>query len=92
MERSNYENFMDCYNEVETMYHLAITAAVGLEYIEKHRASGAPFTEAGEDEAVREIERRLALAKSEIYTSALVEWVERQLDSKSEQSEENADQ
>ena len=88
MERSNYENFMDCYQRYENFTRTLLTLVVALEYCGKHRASGTPFTEADDEEALREIERRLALERPVLYAHALREWVTQSY----EQSEETADQ
>ncbi len=89
MERSNYQEFMDCYNTMENFTRTLLTFVVALEYIGKHRASGTPFTEADDEEALREIERRLALERPVTYAYALRLWVSQHFE---QSDEETADQ
>ena len=90
MERSEYQEFMDCYNEIEAIYRLAITVAVAFEYIKGHRASGAPLTDEEAEEAAREIEFRLDTMRFEINTKALIAWAEAGIKRRYGQSDEEA--
>lgn len=90
MERSNYQEFMDYYKMFEGFARAAITTDVAFEYIEQHRASGAPFTKADEDAAIKEIELRLDAMRAEINTYALITWAEEGIKRKYGQSDEKA--
>ena len=90
MTRSNYEEFMDCYNEWEPLFRAAICGSVIWKCIQEHKASGLPITDADAEEAAREAERQLALTRGELYAYALMAWADRCYPKQTEQSDTEA--
>ena len=90
MERSEYQEFMDCYNLFETITRAAISAVVICEWLQKHDP-GTMATERDTQEMAQEVERRLAFEKSGIYANALASWVESRYEQSDTDDEEAAD-
>ena len=94
MERSEYQEFMDCYKMYEDFTRALINTAVIWECLQEQEASGRPYTEAelrtAAQKAAQEAEMRLALAGADIYALTVLSIFEKRYGAKSEQSDEEA--
>lgn len=76
MEKSNYQDFLDCLKPIETVSRAMITGAVMLEKMQLCDELGIPYEKINLDAVTREADRHYALMHGGLYAVAMLEWAE----------------
>ena len=92
MERSNYQEFMDCLDAFDVAVRAATSGVVLYEKMQECDALGIPYEDIDFEKLAWEIEKRLAFQSGELYAFALYEWTNLYFSKRTDKSDAAAEE